>query len=477
MDMDTGSILYETVAHEISAMITTGTLRPGDRLPSVRRLSRQRKVSISTVLLSYELLERRGMVEARPQSGYYVRLRPQPVKEPAVSRPPRTPQLVGVHRLVQRVMEDAQRPGLVQFGAALPDASVVPSKKIHRIIASVLRADPRLVATYSLPPGRIELRRQIALRVQDWGVRISADDLVITHGCMEAVNLCLRAVAKPGDVIAMESPTYFGLLQVIESMGLKALEIPTDPRTGISLEALELAIERENVKACLLMPTVSNPLGSTMPEVAKKRLVKMLAEHDIPLIEDAVYASLHYGATPPYAAKAYDRKGNVMLCSSFTKTLVPGFRVGWVAAGKYHEQVQMATFINSIGVSDFLQLTLAELLEQSAYDRFLRGIRRNYVAQIERMKHAIAEHFPAGTRVTSPTGGYVLWVQMPQAVDASALYELCLKQGVSFAPGQIFSASDRYQNCLRLNCGLPWSPAVKDALAKMGTGAARLAAG
>lgn len=474
MDMDIGHALYAAVAREISAMIAAGTVQSGERLPSIRHLSRQRKVSISTVLLAYEMLERQGVVEARPQSGYYVKARPGPVKEPALSKPPRAPQLVGVQALVQQVMQDTHRPAMVQLGAALPDSDAVPVKRIQRILSSALRADPKLAANYSLPPGRPELRRQIARRAQDWGVRLSADDVIVTHGCMEAVNLCLRAVAKPGDVIAMESPTYFGLLQVIEMMGMKALEVPTDPRTGISLDALQLGLERENVKACLLMPTVSNPLGSTMPDAAKRRLVKMLADRGVPLIEDTVYASLHHAHTTPHVAKAYDRQGNVLLCSSFTKTLAPGFRVGWVAPGRYYEQVQMAKFTTSIGVSDVLQVTLAALLEQSSYDRFLRGLRGTYSNQIELVKDRIARHFPAGTRVTSPTGGYVLWVELPRSIEADRLYAACLAQSVSFAPGRMFSASNRYANCLRLNCGLKWSPAVEKALETIGTIARKL---
>ena len=264
------------------------------------------------------------------------------------------------------------------------------------------------------------------MRARDWGVGLTADEIIITHGCIEAVNLCLRAVAKPGDVIALESPTYFGLLQIIESLGMKALEIPTHPRNGISLEAIALAVQREKVKACIVMPNVSNPLGSTMPDAAKKRLVRMLAEHDIPLIEDGVYSALHFSATPPFAAKAYDKKGMVMLCSSFTKTLAPGFRVGWVAPGRYHAQVQMLKYISSVGVSALLQLTIAEFLEKGGYDRLMRAPRRTYA------------------------------------------HQLALKDGIGVAPGPMFSASNRYRNCMRVNCGVPWSDRTERALARLG---------
>ena len=476
METDHAAILYEAVASDVCTLIQSGTLEPGARVPSVRRMSRQRRVSIATVLQAYRLLENRGLIEARPQSGYYVRVPRRVLAEPAVSRPPPSPRLVGVHALVNRVLLSASDADVVPFGAAMPNAALVPTAKLQRTVARIARRQPGSMAAYSLPPGREELRRQIALHARDSGVSLTADDIIITNGCIEAVNVCLRAVAKPGDVVALESPTYFGLLQIIESLGMKALEIPTHPRNGISLEALAVALEREKVRACIVMPNVSNPLGSTMPESAKKRLVRMLAARDIPLIEDSVYGALHFGASPAFAAKAYDRKGTVMLCSSFTKTLAPGLRVGWVAPGRYHAQVQMLKFISSVGVSDLLQLTIAEFLENGGYGRLLRTLRRTYAQQLERFTHAVCRAFPTDTKVTRPSGGYVLWGEMPPSVDSVALYERALKERIGLAPGAMFSASDRYRNCLRFNCAIPWSERVQDAIARVGALAREAAA-
>lgn len=469
-------LLYEVVAEDISSMIGTGTLVPGERVPSVRRLSRQRRISVSTVIQAYQLLEDRGLIEARPQSGYYVRAARQPMEEPAVTRPPRSPRTVDVHALVSRVLEDRPLADFAQFGAAVPHASLQPVRRLQRIVSSIARRRTDWAADYSFPPGVEALRRQIALCMRDWGVRLGADEVIVTNGCMEAVNLCLRAVAKPGDVVALESPTYFGLLQIIESLGMKALEIPSHPRDGISLEALELAIDRERVKACVLMPTVSNPLGGTMPEAAKQRLVHMLAQRDIPLVEDAVYSALHFGPGQPRAAKAYDRKGNVMLCASFSKTFSPGLRIGWAAPGRHYERVQTLKFINTIGVPQLLQLAAAEYLANGGYDRLLRRLRRAHAAQVEHVAHAVRRHFPEKTRVSRPSGGFVLWVVMPERVDSIGLYEQALKHGIGIAPGAMFSASGRYRNCIRINCGMPWSEEVERAVARLGELARELAA-
>jgi DNA-binding transcriptional MocR family regulator len=468
METQTSNVLYESVASDISTLINSGTLGPGDRVPSVRRLSQQKRVSISTVLQAYAVLENRGLIEARPQSGYYVRVPQRAMEEPATSRPPRAPRMVGVHEMVSRVLEACRQRDVVPLGGAIPGAELVPTAKLHRIISSISRRQPYSMASYGMPPGRDELRRQVALRARDWGVSVTADEIVITHGCMEALNLCLRAVTRPGDIVALESPTYYGVLQIIESLGLKALEIPTHSRDGISLDALALAIEREKIKACIIMPNVSNPLGSTMPDVAKRRLVQMLAEHDIPLIEDSAYNALHFSATQPHAAKAYDRKGMVMLCSSYTKSLAPGIRVGWAAPGRYFEQVMMLKFMNTGGMSELLQLTVAEFLENGGYDRHLRLLRRAYARQTELVQGAVARHFPAGTRATRPSGGFVLWVELPEGCDAVDLFEHGMREQIGFAPGPMFSATDRYHNCLRLSCAAQWTPRIEGALARLG---------
>ena len=468
MEGETPSILYESVAQDISTLIASGTLVPGERVPSVRHLSRQKRVSISTVLQAYRLLENRGMIEARPQSGYYVRSRARAVTEPATSNPPRSPRPVEVHDLVSRVLSAANDPRVVRLGAALPGEELMPAAKLRRMLAATARRYPAALTTYPVPPGREELRRHIARRTLDWGCNLTAGDVIVTNGCMEALNLCLRAVAKPGDVIALESPTYFGVLQLIESLGMKALEIPTHPREGVSLEALSLACERERVKACLLMCNVSNPLGTVMSDTAKKRLVQMLAGHGIPLIEDLVYGDLYFARTPPRAAKAYDKQGMVMLCSSFSKTLAPGFRIGWVAPGRYRAQVEKLRFVSSVGTPELLQLTVAEFLENGGYDHQLRSLRRAFADRIGRIQRAVCEHFPGGARVTSPAGGFVLWVELPRRLDSLALYEAAMREGIGIAPGPMFSASGRYRNCIRLNCGSAWTPAIERALTRLG---------
>jgi DNA-binding transcriptional MocR family regulator len=387
--------------------------------------------------------------------------------EPSISNPPAAARLVGISALVQQVL-DARRPEVVSFGAACPSADYMPTGKLQRAVSSIARRKPLSLTQYVLPPGNEELRRQIARKALDYGCNLAAKDVIITHGCMEALNLCVRAVAKPGDTIALESPTYFGLLQILESLQIKALEIPTHPREGISLEALEFALERSSIAALITMPNAQNPLGFTMSDENKKRLVRMMDKRGVPLIEDDVYGDLYYGDRRPLPAKAFDRSGNVMLCSSFTKTVAPGFRLGWVSPGRWHAQVQMAKFINTVGTPELLQLAVADFLAGGGYDRQLRNLRRVFRDQLSHISTAIVEHFPSGTRITRPAGGFILWVELPGDCDSEELFRQALRNKISFGPGTLFSASGRYRHCIRLGCAEPWSPRVQQAIAKLG---------
>jgi DNA-binding transcriptional MocR family regulator len=461
--------LYHQLADQIHELIRAGTLRAGDRVPSVRRLSNQQRVSVSTVLQAYQRLEDIGVIEARPQSGYYVRRPAAAVREPESSRPPKRALNVDVNDLAEAVLASAADPNVVAFGSACPAPELFHLERVRRVLSSLARRQRDALGRYGLPPGTERLRRAIARRALEWGCRIDHRHLVTTSGCMEAINLCLRAVTAPGDLVALESPTYYGFLQILQSLGLRALEIPTHPRTGISLEALELALAEHPVKAVLVMPSVSNPIGASMSDAAKKRLVELLAEKDVPLIEDHIYAELQFdSSSPARPAKAFDRTGNVMLCSSFSKTLSPGLKVGWVEPGRWRERLRMLKFIASGGQNELVELTVAELLESGGYERSLRQLRRRFESQVDTARGVIAESFPRGTRVTRPAGAYILWVELPKSCDTVVLFEKLLERGITIAPGPMFSASQRYRNCMRLGLGQPWSERLERALREVG---------
>jgi len=468
------ALLHEQVASHIAALIERGTLRAGDRVPSVRRLSRQQGVSVATVLLAYQKLESRGFIEARPQSGHYVRaLRRSILPEPRAARPSCTASRVSIAGLVSKVYGAARDPHIVPFGAAYLSPDLLPTEKLNRTLSAIARTAGGVGVLYDPPPGYPHLRRLVARRAVEWGCSLSADDLITTFGAMEALTLCLRAVAQAGDTVAVESPAYYGLLQLIESLGIKAIEIPALPRVGMDLDALDETLARHRIKACLAIPNYSNPLGSAMTDERKERLVATLARKEIPLIEDDIYGELHFGDARPRPAKAFDRQGLVMLCSSFSKTLAPGYRVGWTAPGRFREKVEQLKFAQSLATATLPQMAIADFIEHGGYDHHLRTLRRRLMTQVQQVSCAIAEHFPPGPRVSRPEGGFVLWVELP-GVSALDLHERALSAGISVAPGPIFSAKARFSNCVRISCGYPWSDVLDHSIRTLGRMVAEL---
>jgi DNA-binding transcriptional MocR family regulator len=462
-------LLYEKVADHLASMIDRGTLAPGDRLPSVRRLARQQHVSISTVVQAYLHLENRGLVEARPQSGHYVRLRRAPqLPEPHPARPSATASKVAIADMVARVYRSARDPNLVPFGAAQPDPALLPTDKLNRMMSQIAREADGLGVIYDPPPGYPGLRRAIARKSASWGCALTADDLVTTVGCMEALLLCVRAVARAGDAIAVESPTYYGLLQLLESLEIRVFEVPGSSATGLDLVRLEELMRAQRLAAVLAIPNFNNPLGSLMPDDAKEKLVGLCRKHEVPLIEDDIYGDLGFAEDRPRPAKAFDRDGGVMLCGSFSKTIAPGYRVGWCAPGRWRDQVERLKFAHTVATPTLPQMAIAEFLENGGYDHHLRQMRRRLAAQVDRFTDAVAGAFPEGTRISRPRGGFVLWVELPANIDALDLHARAYARGISIAPGPIFSAKQRFTSYIRINCGYAWSDLIERSIQTLG---------
>jgi len=465
--------MYEQVAAQLVRMIDRGALAIGSRAPSVRALSAQLKVSLSTVIAAYRVLEDRGRLQARPQSGFYVRaLRRETVAEPLMSRPPETPSAVTVGDLRLLLVTEFNQPGIIAMGASNGAVSDWSMKKVHSMMNSISRSQPLQSAAYAPPAGMVSLRRQVARWYVRAGCALSPDDVVITSGALEAIHLSLRAVTTPGDTVAIESPTYWGILQTLEMLGLKALEIPTHPRTGPSLDALEVVLGQNLVKAVVLIPTVHNPLGFIMPDDNRRRLVGMIRKAGVALIEDDIYADLGYGSVRPRACRSYDDaaagESGVMVCGGFSKTVAPSLRIGWCIPGKWVRGVtRMKAWLN-IAAPTLPQLALAGFMEDGGYERHLRKVAAIYHKQVERMSELIAGHFPPQTRVTRPQGGFLLWAELPEAVDSVELHHRAIQSGISICPGIVFSAAGKYRNCIRINCGMVWTPQVEQAIPTLG---------
>jgi len=460
--------LYEEIANNMRESITQGTFRPGERIPSVRQMSKKKGVSVTTILQAYQLLEEQGLIESHPQSGYYVCLNENvKLPEPEISTPSKDPSQVSLHDLIMMILRDTQNPNLAQLGAALPNLDLMPIEQLNKIFLQLSRQGDPEMHQYCLPLGLESLRLQIAKRAIHSGCYLSPNDILITSGCTEAIDLCLYAICRPGDIVAVEAPMYFGTLQSLEVHGLRALEIPTDPRTGIGLDALQFAIEHNPIRAVMVSSNFSNPMGGCMPTEKKKELVELLARNDIPLIDNDISGEIHFADKRPVATKAFDKKGLVLLCSSFSKDISPALRVGWVIPGRYKNEIEWLKFTNSIATPTLSQMTVALFMESGKYDHHLRRLRRSYASNVSLMSQAVMRYFPPETRVTRPSGGFVLWVQLPDKIDSLELYKDALKGGITITPGYIFSPTNQFYNFIRLNAA-NWSYTIERALDHLG---------
>jgi DNA-binding transcriptional MocR family regulator len=467
---------YQQLATELEDKINSGQYRVGERLPSLRSLHRRTGLSITTITQAYAELEARGLVEPREKSGYFVRpLITHPLPLPQVGEHAVVgPRKVAVNSLAESILSVIHDREMLPFGAALPACSLLP---VRQLSASARAVAGRYFSGNGLQYGPVDgvepLKRQIAARSLGFGLGLAPEDIVITNGCLDAIQLSLRAVARPGDIVITESPTFTCYLQLIEELGLLALEIPTSPRTGIDLRLLRETLgtgggQRNRIAACLFNPAFHNPLGFEMTPEHKRGVIALLAAHRIPLIEDDIYGELHFGPIRPTPLKCFDTQGLVLYCSSFSKTLAPDFRVGWLLPGRFREQVMRLKFNASIAQSKLPQLVVADFLATGRYDRHLRRLRIALNQQVNSTAQAIARFFPEGTRLTMPSGGFILWVELALGVDGVELFSRAKEEKIFIIPGAIASSTGRFNHCIRISCGAPWNTQMEEGVRRLG---------
>ncbi len=463
--------LYLQVADGLEKMIGEDVLKIGDKLPSVRVLSDEFGISMGTAFQAYYHLEGKGLIESRPKSGYYVRFNQKRFPElPRVIQPDALSHDVSVKEMIASIYGDiaAHDDKVINFALAVPDPSLLPTAKINKSVMQALRDSKDACSSYEHTQGNPELRKQIAKLAFNWGGKVKPDEVVVTGGCLEAMTLCIKAVTQPGDTVAVESPNYFGIFQALESMGLKVVEISSCFISGLDLDCFQQAIKKYPIKALVVVPNFNNPLGGCMPDESKKKLVEIITKHNIPLIEDDIYGELYFGKNRPRTCKYYDTKGLVMHCSSLSKSLSPGYRIGWTIPGKFLEQVKQIKRIQNISSPTLTQAAMAHYLQNGRYEYHLKNMRKALHTQCLRYIQAIIDHFPEDTKVSRPHGGFVLWVQLNKKVNTFKLRTEAMKHQISVVPGKIFSANCNYNNCLRISFGKPWSEDAEYGLMMLG---------
>ncbi|MGH8079165.1 MAG: PLP-dependent aminotransferase family protein [Lysobacter sp.] len=461
-------LLYERLADRMRRQIQRGVLRAGERLPSLRRLGRDQRISLATAVEAYQQLEREGLIEARPRSGYYVRAAagtaPRSPRARHLSRAPmpvRNPALLGV-------LDVQSRRDLIPMHAATPDASMLPTAALAAALARTIRRDPDTALSYTVPQGLPQLRERIAQRYAQCGVEIDPDEVVITAGAMEAISLTLRTVTRPGDIVILESPTYHGLLQAVSAHGLRVLEIPNYPGRGIDPAQLRELLERHSVRAALLVPNFNNPLGSLTSEANKREIVAACAAHGTVVIEDDLYGELAYSGERPSPLRRFDDGEHVITCGSYSKMLAPGLRVGWMLGGRRRSELLRTKSFSTVATATLPQMALIEFFARHDIERGLRRLRRTLAGNAQVYRQAVLDHWPEGTCVAEPAGGMTLWIELPPQVDGQALFEAALARGIGILPGHLFSNRGDYTHHVRLSCGQPWERKTETAMKTLG---------
>lgn len=458
--------LYQQLADRLQSQIDDGIWQPGERIPSIRQSCKTHGLSPMTVLQAYQLLESQGRILARPQSGYYVKAASPQVVQHTPSQTHYSGS-VDINDLVFEVLQASKSRDLVPLGMSVADPTLFPHPQLGRALASCMRKLDPFSTVADLPPGNEALRRAIAQRYASDGVAVNPQEIIITTGAMEALSLSLQVLTEPGDWVVVESPTFYGALQAIERLKLKAVEIPVIPGVGIDLALLEDALSQMPIKACWLMGNVQHPLGHTMSDSHKAQLMALLNSHGVPLVEDDVYAEVYFGRERPKPIRHWDRRGDSLLCSSFSKCLAPGFRVGWVVAGPHAERVQRLQLMSTLSTNVPSQLALAEMLRQGGVDAHFRRLRHTLAQRQQQMRAALQRLLPDEVRISSPDGGYFLWLALPAHFDSRALHAKALGSGFSVAPGALFSSQGQHNHCLRLNSSHPWSEQLEQALTRL----------
>ena len=461
--------LYTQLVGRFENQIKQNLLKCGDKLPSVRALSQEQGISISTAYKAYVELENMGMIEARPKSGYYVKFSTSRyTKSPEMMPPLKKLEQVSVVEMIAMVYRNMGGDSVLSLSRSSPALELIPMAKLNKSMMEAIRKSPNGNTNYESLQGNIDMRKQIAKNAFNWGGQISEDDIVTTQGCMEALVFCLRAVTKPGDTVAIESPTYFGIFTIMMSLNLNVLEIPGDAKTGLDIAYLEQAMEKVTVNACLFVTNFSNPIGSCMPDERKQQLVKLLAKKQVPLIEDDIYGEIYFGKSRPRTCKSYDKEGMVMLCSSVSKSLAPGYRVGWCIPGKFKEQILSLKLMHTISSATPTQAAIAHFFETGRYDLHMRNLRKALYTQCLHYMQGIAQYFPPDTKISQPQGGYALWIELNKSINAFELYQAAMAQNISIAPGQIFSTDARFTNFIRISFGRPYDDVLENSFKVLG---------
>lgn len=457
-----GGTVAERLAAVLTARIRAGVFRPGDRLPSVRVLARAEGVNPQTAVRALHCLEDAGLAEPRPRSGWFVRaVRAGVTPQPGAG----VPQSVALPELARQILTQRFQPGLIAMGSAQPGPDLLPITTLSRLHASALRqGGADLLGRYCDPAGEIGLRRAVARVLEERGLHCGPDDIIITNGCMEALDLALTVLAvsgaAAGAVVAVETPAYYGVLLALAGHGLRVVELAADSQNGVSPAAVRAALAAGDgaggpLAACLLSPLVHNPLGGSVPVAARQEIRQDLLAAGVPLIEDDCFGFLQGPLADPRPMLAFGGGAGDggILCGSVSKTVGPGLRIGWIVPGRWHEAVLQASFRRHLSHPTPAQSVVARFLDSGGHARLARRATGEYRRRQEVLITELRRRMPQETVIAEPRAGMSLWLTLPDGLEAMAVMMAARRQGLSVVPGQLFSPVGGYARSLRLSIG------------------------
>ena len=454
---------YQALENTLRKSIEGGRWRPGERVPSIRELCSHYGYSKITVQHALQRLEAQGLIQARERSGFFVSLGRSEFEPPRQAAMPAAPQPVSVSQVFQDIMtRSAAFDLLPDLHSDEPPPGII---QLNRSIGRALRRQSASFQYYDEPAGDQALRTQLALRAAKRGWTVEANQFCVTSGCQQSLFLALMAVCKSGDVVAVEAPGFYGVLQLLEQLELRVIEIPASPTTGMDVRALEESLQVWDIKACVVSPSFATPTGAVMPSENRRRLLELAERHDLAIIEDDIYGESGWFNTPD-SLKAIDECDRVIHCSSFSKVLSRDLRLGWVSAGRWHRNILQLKLTTQLASSRFLQQGVAHFLAEGGYASYLRRYRQRLRLQRDRLLDLLG-NWPVPLKATAPQGGLALWVELPPEVDTLSLYAKTLKEGIVITPGSLFSVSGKFSNCLRISFAHPWNEARTDALQRL----------
>lgn len=460
---------YRELAVKIGKYIQQNQLKSGDKIPSVRKMSKDFNVSIATVLMAYDLLIDKGIIISRQRYGYFVNETIKRILEPDKSDFQMLPANVSMNEMASKMMINAKKFSLANFSILSPSPEMLPINQLNKCINKALAAPGNNAYDYPLIEGHDQLTWQITKNSMHWHNALKNDEVIVTNGALEAINLCLSALTVPGDTVIVESPTYAGLLQAIENHHLKVVEVPCSPETGIDLSLIEKSFRSQKITACILQPTLNNPLGCSMPDTHKKILIDLITQYQVPVIEDDTLGELLFDQEPHQPLKAFDKEGYVLYCNSFSKTLAPGFRIGWVSGGQYHHLLRRHKYGTNIASSAVMQDALSIYLATGKYRSHLNKLKIELQKNVFLYLNSIHKHFPASIQIAKVRGGLSLWVRLADHIDAMELQRVALEDKIGICPGKIFSNNNYYNNYIRINFGPVWSKRIDQHLKVLGS--------